>query len=125
MDENVINNESVTLDKNVHIAQHKFRPYSHQVKAKANANVYISPVHFTLSALTRIVIRRNCFGPNLLWCFNTLNYPQKLREYILMADEPITHKKAFRRKPTARFGIEIQTLTIRFSKTIKMTLTLK
>ena len=34
------------------------------------------------------------------------------------------NKKAFGQKPTTRFGIEIQTLTIWFLKDLKMTLTL-
>ena len=37
----------------------------------------------------------------------------------------LLNKKAFWWKPTTRFGIEIQTLTVWFLKTLKMTLTLK
>ena len=43
----------------------------------------------------------------------------------LIASNLKRNKRAFERKPTARFGIEIQTLTIRFSKDLKITLTFK
>ena len=43
---------------------------------------------WSLSQLCRLFIRNNMHGPNLFWCMDKVEYPQKLKDFILMISEP-------------------------------------
>ncbi len=55
--------------------------------------VTLNPLSLRLTDLARVAIRNSCYGPNLQWCLNTLEYPKKLKDFLLMADfsEKVNH----------------------------------